>query len=70
MKYKVKCTYCVPQVMNVYPDRRKNPIHHEVYDFYIEVDTLEEEDAIDMMNYHMERAYHFLTILEKNINSK
>ena len=70
MKYRAKCTYCIPQVINVYPNRRKNPMPKDDFDIYIEVDTEEEADNIESINKHMQTAYLQLKNLEHIIENK
>lgn len=70
MKYRAKCTYCISQVMNTYPDRRKNPMPKDDLDIYIEVDTEEEADYIESINKHMQTAYLQMHNLEHFIENK
>lgn len=69
MKYRAKCTYCIAQMANTYPDRRKYPMPTDKNDTYIEVDTEKEADLIEAINYHMRIAYEHLqnliTYIEK-----
>lgn len=67
MKYRAKCTYGISQVMNVYPDRNKNPMPKDDNDIYIEVDTEEEAALIEKLNNHMRCAYITLIDLEELI---
>lgn len=70
MKYRAKCTYCMSQVMNVYPNRRKYPMPKDDFDIYIEVDTEEEADYIESINKHMQTAYLQMHNLEHFIENK
>lgn len=70
MKYRAKCTYCMSQVMNVYPNRRKNPMPKDDLDIYIEVDTEEEAELIEIIDVHMRNAYKTLKELEYTIENK
>lgn len=64
MKYKAKCTNCIPQVCNLYPDRKENPIHTEEKVSYIEVETLYEKLTIEDINKLMGKALIFYRFLE------
>lgn len=70
MKQKAKCTYCISQVMNTYPDRRKNPMPQGHDECYIEVDTETEADYIETMNYHMQAALLILQDLRYYIETQ
>lgn len=70
MKKRAKCTYCMSQVMNVYPNRRKYPMPKDDFDIYIEVDTEEEADYIESINKHMQTAYLQMHNLEHFIENK
>lgn len=70
MKYRAKCTYCISQMLNVYPDRRKYPMPKDDFDIYIEVDTEEEADYIESINEHMQTAYLQMNNLEHFIENK
>lgn len=70
MKYRAKCTYCMSQVMNIYPDRREYPMPKDKFDIYIEVDTEEEADYIESINKHMQTVYLQLNELEHIIENK
>ena len=70
MKYRAKCTYCMCQVMNVYPNRRKYPMPKDDFDIYIEVDTEEEAECIESINKLMQTAYIQLRNLEHIIENK
>lgn len=70
MKYRAKCTYCISQMLNVYPYRQKNPMPKDDFDIYIEVDTEEEADYIESINKHMQTAYLQLNNLEHFIENK
>ena len=70
MKYRAKCTYCISQVMNVYPNRRKNPMPKDYFDIYIEVDTEEEAERIESINKFMQSAYIQMKCLEHIIENK
>lgn len=65
MNYKAECTYCISQVMNTYPNRRKNPMLKNELHTYIAVDTEEEMDYVERINYHMKMA---LTLLQGLVN--
>lgn len=67
MKYRAKCTYCIAQMCNTYPDRRKNPMPKDDKDIYIKVDTEKEADYIETINYYMRQAYLMLHDLEAYI---
>lgn len=69
-KYRAKCTYCMTQVMNIYPNRRKNPMPKDDFNIYIEVDTEKEADYIENINKHMQTAYLQLNKLEHIIENK
>lgn len=64
MKYRAKCTYCISQMCNIYPDRRKYPMPKDDRDIYIEVDTESEFDYIESINEHMRTAYRLMQDLE------
>lgn len=70
MKYRAKCTYCIPQVMNIYPNRRKNYMPKDDFDTYIEVDTEEEAHCIEQINKYMQNAYILQNSLEHIIENK
>lgn len=70
MKYRAKCTYCISQMLNVYPYRQKNPMPKDDFDIYIEVDTEEEAIYIESINEHMRTAYGQIRVLENYINNK
>ena len=70
MKYRAKCTFCISQVMNTYPNRQKNPMPKDDLDTYIEVDTKEEADCIEAINRNIQTAYIMLSILEHIIENK
>lgn len=70
MKYRAKCTYCISQVMNTYPDRRKYPMPHDRDDCYIEVDTETEAEYIENMNHHMQFALLILEDLKYYIQTQ
>lgn len=70
MMYRAKCTYCISQVMNVYPNRRKNPMPKDDFDMYIEVDTETEFDYIESINDHMRMSYMLLQGLENYIETE
>lgn len=67
MKYKARCTYCIPQVCNLYPDRKENPIHTEKRVSYIEVETPYEQLAIEEINKLMSLSLRYYRKLEKHI---
>lgn len=70
MKYRAKCTYCITQMRNIYPDNRKNPMPKDVKDTYIEVDTETEFDCIEAINSHMQQAHRFYKELETYIETE
>lgn len=69
MKYRAKCTYCIAQMCNIYPDRRKNPMPKDAFDMYIEVDTETEAYYIERINTNMHQAYLFMKNLEEYIKN-
>lgn len=70
MRQKAKCTHCIPQMANIYPDRRKNPICQDEQYTYIEVDTDTEFAYIESINDHMAIAYSLLCGLENYIETE
>lgn len=56
MKYRAKITNIIPQIKNVkkYENRY---ISHGAFDTYIEVDTEEEAELIEEMNYTYGKAF-------------
>lgn len=70
MKYRAKCTYCISQMCNTYPDRRKYPMPKDAKDIYIEVDTEQEGYYIETINYYMRQAYTILQELETYIETE
>lgn len=70
MKYRAKCTYCISQVMNIYPDRRKYPMPTDNYNTYIEVDTEQEAECIENINHHMQFALLILQDLKCYIETE
>lgn len=70
MSYKANCTYCISQMFNTYPNRRKNPMLKDKLQIYIAVDTKEEADYIESINKHMQTAYLQLNNLEHFIENK
>lgn len=56
--------------MNVYPNRRKNPMPKDDFDMYIEVDTETEFDYIESINDHMRMSYMLLQGLENYIETE
>lgn len=70
MKYRAKCTYCIAQMANTYPDRRKNPMPTDKNDTYIELDTETEFDYVEGINEHMHKAYVYLQELINYIETE
>lgn len=70
MKYRAKCTYCIAQMCNIYPDRRKNPMPKDIDNVYIELDTETEFDYVENINYHMQAALLTLQDLECYIETE
>lgn len=70
MKYRAKCTFCISQMMNIYPNRQKNPMPKDDLDTYIEADTKEEADCIEAINRNIQTAYIMISILEHIIENK
>lgn len=68
MKYRAKCTYCISQMANLY-DWKKSYICHDQQDTYIEVDTIEEAELIELINAKMCSATKLYEMLEEIINS-
>lgn len=68
MKYRAKCTNCIAQMCNTYPNRRKYPIVFDNRDAYLE--NLNEQEAVyvEAINRHMEKAEELLTDLIAYIN--
>lgn len=56
MKYRAKITNIIPQIMNVKKYEHAN-ILHDANDTYIEVDTEEEAELIEEMNYTYRNVY-------------
>lgn len=67
MKHKAKCTYCISQMCNIYPDRRKNPIQTDGKESLIVLDTEREWDYVESINHYMHYAYILLKDLEEFI---
>ena len=63
MKYRAKCTYCISQMCNTYPRRRKNPIVFGERDAYLENLSEQEATYVEAINRHMEKAEELLTDL-------
>ena len=70
MKYRAKCTYCIAQICNIYPDRRKNPMPKDKFDTYIEIDTDTEFYYIEAINRNMCQAYQYMKNLEEYIETE
>lgn len=70
MKYRAECTYCTSQVMNTYPNMRKNPMLKDELHTYIAVDTEEEKTYIESINDHMKMALTQLQGLVNYIETK
>lgn len=70
MKYRAKCTFCISQMCNIYPDRRKNRMPKDEKNIYIEVDTETEADYIETINHYMRYAYIMLKELETYIETE
>jgi hypothetical protein len=70
MKQRAECTFCIPQMANIYPDRRKYPICQDEHNTYIEVDTETEYAYIESINHHMKMAYKYLQGLENYIETE
>lgn len=68
--YRANCTYCISQMCNIYPNRRKNPMLKDELHIYIAVDTEEEADYIESINKHMQTAYLQINNLEHFIENK
>lgn len=56
MKYRAKITNIIPQIMNVKKYENQHTLH-DAYDTYIDVDTEEEAELIEEMNYTYRKAY-------------
>lgn len=56
MKYRAKITNIIPQIMNI-KKYEYAYILHDATDNYIEVDTEEEAELIEDMNYTYRKAY-------------
>lgn len=70
MKQRAECTFCIPQIANIYPDRRKYPICKDEQHTYIEVDTEIEKAYIESINDHMKISYKRLCGLENYIEKE
>lgn len=70
MRLKAECTYCISQVKNIYPNQRKNRIEKKENKMLITIDTSEEFDYIECINYHMKKAYNLLCGLENYIETE
>jgi len=70
MRQRAECTFCIPQMANIYPDRRKNPICQDEQHTYIEVDTETEYYYIRSINNYMKMAHTDLIGLENFIEAK
>lgn len=70
MSLKAECTYCISQVKNLYPDQRKNRIEKKENKMMITIDTAEEFDYIESINYHMKKSYNLLCGLENYIETE
>lgn len=70
MKYRAKCTFCISQMANIYPDRRKNSIIYKELDAYIEVDDVTEYHYIQNINNNMMLAHKYLQGLENYIETE
>lgn len=70
MKYRARCTYCISQMMNIYPNRRKNRMPKDERHQYIEVDTEKEYNLIDKIDNHMRLALIYLQDLEEYIETE
>ena len=67
MRPKPECTYCISQMCNTYPDRRRNRIEKIDGKMYITVDTDKEFDYIESINHFMKQALYMLRELETYI---
>lgn len=56
MKYRAKITNIIPQIMNVKKYERAHILQDEK-EYYIEVDTEEEAELIEEMNYTYRKVY-------------
>lgn len=70
MKQRADCSFCISQMMNIYPNRRKYPMPKDELHTYIEVDTETEFAYIESINDHMKMAYTLLKGLESYIETE
>lgn len=70
MKYKANCTYCIAQMYNLYPDRKKHPMMNYFDKTFIEVETELEQAHIELINTYMKNAIETYQFIENYINNK
>lgn len=70
MRCKAECTWCISQVQNLYPDRRKNRIEKLESIILITVDTEKEFDYIESINHYMKQALHMYKELENYLETE
>lgn len=70
MRLKAECTYCISQVQNLYPDRRKNRIEKYENKMLITIDTEKEFDYIESINHFMKQSLYIYKELEEYLETE